>query len=716
MSVRRFVMGTTLMMVLAAAGVFAAPVAAHDFFPQSVASGDPRPDSVVLWTRVDALTDEEPKALVLEVATDGSFTNIVATRELSAWAGNDYCVKVMVDGLQSYQTYYYRFNYGGEVSPLGRTRTAPAPEAELPIRFAVVYGQDFTGRYYNPYAELLNQHDEDIDFVVHLGDYVYETTGDPSFQDPTEERKVEFEDTEGAIPLGSEENPFFAAASLANYRTLYRTFRSDEMLQQVHARWPMIVIWDDHEYSNDCWGATATYFSGREDEFDEQRRRNAEQAFYEWIPTEAGLGDDGLLAVDDSNLYPNSGIYRDFMFGSLLHLVLSDYRTFRPDHLVAEDAFPGTIAVDQDALIQMLSEPVFEAVKSNFDPYVDMDLLGAALPILRQTATLIAAQVYMMENTALDTFSAVRLAEDQLTGNVSTTYVNALYAGAGLPPPFTPEIQATLPRGISFMFIGKTAMYSSTGSRLQVMLDTFNLYAAHRYLMTGGAAQEAFGGLQNAWLQGTLLGSPATWKVLANSVMMTPLVIDFTNPVIAAMLPPEFPDLLRVRLGLSAEDFNGFPQKRTELLTVLGLVENAMVLSGDIHASFVTDHGEGVYEFTGSAISSSSYAEMVQSAIASDPILGQIPGLEELLAHFDALLQISSLDDEHVSPSDILYADTDVDAFVVVEATADAFEVTIHEISTEHVFTNFYDDPDGLADLFTTTTFTVQDGVLTPGP
>ena len=149
---------------------------------------------------------------------------------------------------------------------------------------------------------------------------------------------------------------------------------------------------------------------------------------------------------------------------------------------------------------------------------------------------------------------------------------------------------------------------------------------------------------------------------------------------------------------------------------MLGLVENAMVLSGDIHASFVTDHGEGVYEFTGSAISSSSYAEMVQNAIASDPILGQIPGLEELLAHFDALLQISSLDDEHVSPSDIVYADTDVDAFVVVEATADAFEVKIHEISTDHVFTRFYDDPEALADLFEVTTFTVQEGVLTPGP
>ena len=702
-----------ILMVCAVAGA----AAANDYFPQSVASGDPRPDSVVLWTRID--NPDMPDAIQVEVATDEAFANVVFTRQLTASADNDWCLKVRVEGLDSYTTYFYRFVYGTgavmEYSPVGRTKTAPTPEMAVPVRFAVAYGQDYIGRYYNTYLKLLLDHDEDIDFVVHLGDYVYETTGDPAFQNPTNERKIEFDDIDGAIPLGSEDDRYYAAASLANYRTLYRTYRSDEMLQQVHARWPMIVIWDDHEYSNDCWGATATYLNGRTDEYDEQRRRNAEQAFYEWIPTEKGLGDDGVLSIDDSNLYPNSGIYRDFLYGSLLHLVLSDYRTFRPDHLVAEDAFPGTIAVEEASLAAMLGEEAWAQARASFDPYVDMDLLGAALPILRQTATLIAAGAYQMENPALDAFAAVRLAEERLAGNVSTTFVNLLYAAAGLPAPFTPEVQAMLPRGLSYLLIGKTGMYSSTGSRNQLVYDTFNLYAAYRYLETGGAAQEAFGGQQNAWLQGTLLASPATWKVLANSVMMTPLVFDFTNPVIAALLPPGFPDQLRIRLGLSAEDFNGFPQKRTELLTVLGLVENAVVISGDIHASFVTDHGDGVYEFTGAAISSSSYTEEVMRRIASDPILGQIPGIEELVAFLGPLLQLSVLDD-NVSPSDILYADTESDAFVIVDATADALQVTIYEILADHVFESFYDNPDGLADLFTATSFMVQDGVLTRGP
>ncbi len=101
--------------------------------------------------------------------------------------------------------------------------------------------------------------------------------------------------------------------------------------------------------------------------------------------------------------------------------------------------------------------------------------------------------------------------------------------------------------------------------------------------------------------------------------------------------------------------------------------------------------------------------------IASDPILGQIPGLEDLVANLGPLLQLSAPDDA-VPPSDIVYTDTESDAFTIVDVTADALQVSIYEIPAEYVFESFYDNPDGLADLFTATTFTVQDGVLTPGP
>jgi len=124
----------------------------HDPFPSSVASGDPRPDSVILWTRVDSLTDEEPKLLTVEVAADEAFTTIVSQRQIAASGENDYCTKVRISGLDPHTTYYYRFLYQESSSPIGKTRTAPGPGVEQPLRFAVAYCQDYIGRYYNASA------------------------------------------------------------------------------------------------------------------------------------------------------------------------------------------------------------------------------------------------------------------------------------------------------------------------------------------------------------------------------------------------------------------------------------------------------------------------------------------------------------------------------------------------------------------------------------
>jgi len=707
--------------LVAAILIVAGSAVGSEYFPQSVASGDPTADSVVLWTRVVGPNGGIPTRVNLTVATDMAMTDVVVFRVIDVDTEYDGVVKVKVDGLMPYHDYWYQFTLPGKsTSPVGRTRTAPMPDSAQPVRFAIVYCQDYIGRYYNTYLKMLLDHDEDIDFIVHLGDYVYETTGDPTFQDPTSERKIEFEDIDGAIPLGSEENRFYAAASLSNYRDLYRTYRSDPVLQQVHERWPMLVTWDDHEFSDDAWGATATYTDGREDEYDVERKQNAEWAFYEWVPIDAGLGDDGELDIGADDLYPNAMIYRDLLYGSNLHLVLTDLRSFRPDHLIPEDAFPGSIATDEPTLAAMVGE-AWPAVRDNFDPYVDMGLLGLSLPILQQTSSLIAANLYMMENPALDFVTAVRLGEAAMSGNVSATFVNLLYQAAGLPPPFAADVLAALPRGISFLIMGKTSIYSFGGSRVQVIKDTFDLFAAARYLETGGAAQEAYGPTQNAWLQGSLLMSPATWKVLGNSFMMTPLVIDFTNPLIAEMLPEEFPDELRTRLLVNAEDFNGLPQKRMELIGsgdipgLLDLVDNAVVISGDIHATFVTDHLDGVYEFTPPAISSGTSAEQVLRFILAHPILGQIPGIEDIIANYGLLLQVSAMDPA-VSPSNILYQNTWAHGYAIADVTADAFTVMIQEISSEEIGTSYYDDPEALDDLFTPVMFTIRDGVLAPGP
>lgn len=695
--------------------IAAGGMAANDHFPQSVASGDPTASSVVLWARAVLPEGGFPEEVSLTVANDPGMTTVVHSRTIEVDPEYDGVVKVRVEGLAPYTTYYYQFAVGGELSPVGRTKTAPTPDMAVPVRFAVVYCQDYIGRYYNAYMKLLLDHDQDIDFVVHLGDYIYETTGDPSFQDPTSDRRIEFSDTEGAIALGSGEGAYYAAASLSNYRDIYLRYRSDPMFQQVHERWPMLVIWDDHEYSNDAWGATATYFNGRVDEFDLDRKHNSERAFFEWAPIDAGLDDDGALAIGADDLYPNARIYRDLVYGANLHLILTDLRSFRPDHLVPEDAFPGSIAVDEPTAAALVGEP-WPALRDNFDPYVDMRAVGAVLPILRQTSAVIAANLLLAENPALDLFSAVRRAQELMDGNVSATFVNLMYGAAGLPAPFAPQVMAALPRGVSYLLMGKTAAYSSSGSRTQLVKDTFEIYAAARYLETGGAAQEVYGPQQNAWLQGTLLASPAAWKVLGHSFLMTPLVIDFTNPLISLFLPPEFPAELRTRLIINAEDFNGLPQKRQEVLGLLGLVDNAVVISGDIHATFVTDHTNGIYEITPPAISSSTNGEIVLRAILADPILGQIPGIEDIVANYGLLLQVSATDDVLVSPSDILYTNTYSHGYGVIDVTAETLTTTIVEIPSDEVGTSYYDNPEALEALVTATVFTIEDGVIRPGP
>jgi alkaline phosphatase D len=680
----------------------------EEVFPYSVASGDPRPTSVVLWTYLDSPLDVSPLELRLEVATDAEFADVVVTRDLEVDESYGGAVKVLVDGLQPYTEYYYRFEHAEWLTHVGRTRTAPTPDMDVSVKFAVVYCQDYVDRYYNAFARLLAEDDGTIDFVVHLGDIIYEHTGGSSDIPAETDRTIVFEDLDGVVPYGE----FLAAGSLENYRTIYKTYRLDPMYQQVHERWPMMVIWDDHEYSNDHWGATATYTNGRMDEYDEDRRRNAEQAFFEFVPIEVGLSDEGTLEIDASILYPNTKIYRDFLYGANLHIVLPDSRTYRPDHLVPEDAFPGSIAVEQDDLIEVLDFVGldFEEVKGSFDPYVDMDILGALLPIFKQTSALIVAGAYQLENPALSTNQAIALAEAALEGPVSTTYLNLAFAAAGFAPPFRPEALANLPRGVSFLLIGKQNIYSSTGVRNVVFHDTFNLYAIQRYLETGGAAQDIYGGEQTAWLQGTMVFSPATWKVLGQSVIMAPLVLDFTNPLIAAGLPPEFPDLFRARIGANVEDFNGFPQKRLEMLGLLSAVPNSVVISGDIHATFVVDHTNGVYEFTPPSISSMTFGQFFQRGV--EELVGPGDLAEQLAAALDPILQLSSLDDERVSPSDIVYSNQWAHGFMLMEATPEALHATIYQIPYSEIGNSYYDDPETLKGLFETIEFTVMDGVL----
>ena len=322
---------------------------------------------------------------------------------------------------------------------------------------------------------------------------------------------------------------------------MYRFYRSDPLLQQLHERFPFVNIWDDHEYSDDCWGATGTYFDGRRDEFDPPRRVNAEKAFFEYVGVDGGADAGGEVDLSSRPLYPNARLYRELRYGGNLHLLLTDYRSFRPDHLIPEDAFPGTVAVDRAALTALLGAQgiPYEAVKANFSPYVDLAAPPAGLEALfaayRQILTGVLTVAYVQEGLAPAQASAKALGK--ITGKLDAQVVNALLASYNADPTTSPKVPlldaavlATLDRGISFAIMGKTALFSSLGARYFVVRPTFDLYAAYRtLLLQDAAAENAYGDDQRTWLESALQQSDARWKVVTNSTSLTSMILDLTG-------------------------------------------------------------------------------------------------------------------------------------------------------------------------------------------
>lgn len=675
-------------------------VGAAQPFPQSVASGDPTPNSVILWTRVEPATPEAAAAdlpVQLQISTQPGFGTLVQDRsDLLARAAFDHCVKVRVDSLDPYTTYYYRFIAGGTVSPVGRTKTAPAPEQAVPVRFAVINCQDYVGRYYNTLAHLVLTESNQVDFVVHLGDYIYETTGDPSFQAGGSTRAIAFADTNGAIRLGTASAPFYAAASLDNYRQLYRTYRSDANLQRLHELFPVINIWDDHEFANDCWGANSTDLSGRQPEPNVARRQNAEQAFFEYLPIAAGFDAHGVN-VDASGLYPNVRIDRNFRFGSLVELFLTDYRSFRPDHLIPEDAFPGAVPMTEEVCSSLLGGN-WSVARTSFDPYVDLDASSNA--VLKATATAILTGAYQAEGLALA--QAQGRAAAAAAGPVSVTYLNGLFQAAGQPVPVT-DVSA-LPRGLSFVLLGKQRLFDQYGSRYLVPRDTFQLYAAYKGLLDPNS-QNAYGTAQTTRLATALGASSAAWKVVGDSVSLTPLGFDFAHSPIP--LPPGFPASLKVNLQLNADDWDGFPNGRQSLLEMLAGA-GAVVISGDIHGSFITRHntslGRIVPEFTTTSVSSETFREEVETAALGNPATAGLPGIHELVAATD-LLVTDALN--RSGRGTLLGARTDANGYLILQATPQNLLADYRHIPARYVEADYSADTSLLAQMCDSKLYTV---------
>jgi alkaline phosphatase D len=281
-------------------------------FTLGVASGDPAPDGFVLWTRlaIDPLhgggMDPHSVGVEWRVASDEKMSAVVKTGMSTASPQWAHSVHVEVGGLEPQRWYWYQFRAGNELSPIGRTRTLPSPGSPVDrLRFAFASCQHYEQGYFTAYDHMAK---EDLDFVMHLGDYIYEGAG---------------------IDKRVRKHVGLELMTVDDYRNRYAQYRTDPALQIAHAQYPWIVVWDDHEVDNNYAGV----YSENLDPFETfaVRRANAYKAYYEHMPLRR------ISVPHGASLQ----LYRPFQFGTLANLFMLDTRQFRSDQPCGDNVKPA---------------------------------------------------------------------------------------------------------------------------------------------------------------------------------------------------------------------------------------------------------------------------------------------------------------------------------------------------------------------------------------
>jgi len=336
----------------------------RDLFAEGVASGDPVPDSALLWTRFSAGGSTQAVTLTVEVAEDEKFERVVAAAQTRALAAADHTCRVLVAGLEPARAYFYRFaNAQGQGSRIGRTRTAAAPDDARPVRFSFVSCQTIGEGAQNAYRRMIHEDErarpeEQLAFVLHLGDFIYEVINYPEDR-PNGKRydrrlRGTFRFPDGQA-IGAEEGRpprFRIARTLADYRALYRAYLQDPDIQDARARWAFVPMWDNHEFSWQGWQSMQQF--GQDQRPAQQLKVIANQAWFEYQPArvqkaggpslerfeapvvkdgplgpfdEHGLGrDPGNLAALDSLI-----AYRSLRWGRHLDLIITDQHSWRSE-------------------------------------------------------------------------------------------------------------------------------------------------------------------------------------------------------------------------------------------------------------------------------------------------------------------------------------------------------------------------------------------------
>jgi alkaline phosphatase D len=324
----------------------------RDLFPEGVASGDPSPDSVILWTR-RPFSSGDRHIITVEVALDSGFRNIVATAPVGVNAAADWTCRALVGNLKPARTYWYRFtDEEGAGSRIGRTRTAPSPNDARPVNFAFVSCQDLNEGKLNAYRRMIFEDEraapaDQLDFVLHLGDFIYEVVQYP------EEVKSRYDRTiyevariaDGRKVAGN----FHIPLTLDGYRAVYKGYLADPDLQDARARWPFVAIWDNHEFSWQGWQSMVV--APPFEQPGQSIKIAANQAWFEFLPSRVSAPsgslerfdppvvtnapidkfDDDGLGVDPNNLIAINSLiaYRALRYGRHLDLIITDQHSFR---------------------------------------------------------------------------------------------------------------------------------------------------------------------------------------------------------------------------------------------------------------------------------------------------------------------------------------------------------------------------------------------------
>jgi alkaline phosphatase D len=273
-------------------------------FPDGVLSGDPTPTGITLQTRLAGV--EGAGGVTIEIARDPGFRRVVSRRVVRTDASRHHTVKARVTGLRPYEQYYYRFATATRDSRVGRFRTALPADSRQPVRFGFFSCQDYTHGYYNAHGAMAR---DDLDFVVCLGDYIYAEA---------------YHSRQGGT--GVRDDRIGLATTLQDYRDKYALYRSDKDLQAMHAAFPMIATWDDHEVQDNYAGGEPDGGLDPSLRYSQRRRAAGYRAFFEHMPF--------LPAARDR-------VYRTLRFGRTVDLMMMDQRQYRDDQPCGDAVAPA---------------------------------------------------------------------------------------------------------------------------------------------------------------------------------------------------------------------------------------------------------------------------------------------------------------------------------------------------------------------------------------